>query len=74
MNRSTEIWGDDAFEFKYESLASLDPVDINNPNLRPERWGSLPDKVTSIPGIWAHTLSFLGGPRSCIGFQFSIIE
>jgi hypothetical protein len=41
---------------------------------RPERWESLPEKVKTIPGIWGNMLSFLGGPRACIGYLFSVIE
>ncbi|KAJ7240613.1 cytochrome P450 [Mycena haematopus] len=38
----------------------------------PERWeGAL---STSIPGLWGQMLTFLGGPRACIGFRFSIVE
>jgi len=41
---------------------------------KPERWDSLPEQVTNIPGVWGHLLSFLGGSRACIGYQFSIFE
>ena len=30
---------------------------------RPERWETTPEAAASIPGIWRHTLTFLGGPR-----------
>ncbi|SJL01582.1 uncharacterized protein ARMOST_04904 [Armillaria ostoyae] len=43
-------------------------------DFKPERWENLPETVRNIPGVWANTMSFLGGPRSCIGFRFSIIE
>ncbi|KAK0206158.1 cytochrome P450 [Desarmillaria ectypa] len=43
-------------------------------DFKPERWENLPETVRSIPGVWANTMSFFGGPRSCIGFRFSIIE
>ncbi|KAF8452196.1 cytochrome P450 [Boletus edulis BED1] len=56
MNRSTELWGPDAHEFK------------------PERWNNVPEAVSQVPGIWSHLLTFVGGPRACIGFRFSIVE
>ncbi|EIW62554.1 cytochrome P450 [Trametes versicolor FP-101664 SS1] len=56
MNRSAEIWGQDAMEF------------------RPERWQQPPEAISAIPGVWGHLLTFIGGPRACIGFRFSLIE
>ncbi|KAI0046935.1 cytochrome P450 [Auriscalpium vulgare] len=56
MNLSTAIWGHDAEEWK------------------PERWlAPLPETVEEarIPGVYANTMTFLGGSRSCIGFKFS---
>ncbi|KAJ7154082.1 cytochrome P450 [Mycena filopes] len=38
----------------------------------PERWETA--SSNTIPGVWGHMLTFLGGPRSCIGFRFSLIE
>ncbi|KII91512.1 hypothetical protein PLICRDRAFT_135746 [Plicaturopsis crispa FD-325 SS-3] len=58
INRSKALWGEDAHEFKY----------------RPDRWDNLPESVANIPGIWAHQLTFLAGPRACIGYRFSLIE
>ncbi|KZO92421.1 cytochrome P450 [Calocera viscosa TUFC12733] len=40
----------------------------------PDRWASVPEEAGHIPGVWAHVLSFLGGPRACIGYRFSIVE
>ncbi|CCO36378.1 Cytochrome P450 3A11 [Rhizoctonia solani AG-1 IB] len=58
-NRSRETWGEDADEFK------------------PERWlRELPQSVADArtPGIYSSMMTFSGGPRSCIGFKFSILE
>ncbi|KAJ7892659.1 cytochrome P450 [Mycena leptocephala] len=41
---------------------------------RPERWEVPPPGASAVPGVWGHMLTFLGGPRSCIGFRFSLIE
>lgn len=41
---------------------------------RPERWETTPDAAASIPGIWGHMLTFLGGPRACIGYRFALVE
>ncbi|KAI0035888.1 cytochrome P450 [Vararia minispora EC-137] len=40
----------------------------------PDRWSCLPESVASLSGIYANTLTFSAGPRSCIGQRFSIIE
>ncbi|CAK5271312.1 unnamed protein product [Mycena citricolor] len=41
---------------------------------RPERWDNLPEAVNSIPGIWAHQMTFMAGPHNCIGFRFTLVE
>ncbi|KAH9894819.1 cytochrome P450 [Cubamyces lactineus] len=56
MNRSKEIWGEDAMEF------------------RPERWQHPPEAASAVPGVWGHLLTFIGGPRACIGYRFSLVE
>jgi Cytochrome P450 len=50
-------------------------------DFRPERWEALPPAVRTVPGLYAHTLTFLngngggaGGNRSCIGYRFAITE
>ncbi|KAF7358392.1 hypothetical protein MVEN_00889300 [Mycena venus] len=40
----------------------------------PERWKSDPPLSTNLPGVWGQVLTFLGGPRACIGYRFSIVE
>ncbi|KIJ62084.1 hypothetical protein HYDPIDRAFT_114926 [Hydnomerulius pinastri MD-312] len=56
INRSEQLWGPDAKEFK------------------PERWANTPETASHIPGVWGHMLTFLGGPRACIGYRFSLVE
>ncbi|OSD05293.1 cytochrome P450 [Trametes coccinea BRFM310] len=41
---------------------------------RPERWETPPAAISCITGVWGHILTFLGGPRACIGYRFSIVE
>ncbi|KZV96634.1 cytochrome P450 [Exidia glandulosa HHB12029] len=41
---------------------------------RPERWENPPQEASSIPGIAPNLMTFIGGPRSCIGFRFAIAE
>ncbi|KAG1782230.1 cytochrome P450 [Suillus placidus] len=55
-NTNRAIWGEDATLW------------------RPERWlQPLPQTVTEsrIPGVYSHLMTFLGGPRGCIGFPFA---
>lgn len=73
LNRSKEIWGEDAREFKYVFISIFfrtRPIATN----RPERWESAPEAAASIPGVWGHMLTFIGGPRACIGYRFSLVE
>ncbi|KAJ7183746.1 cytochrome P450 [Mycena filopes] len=58
-------------------LALNRDVDIWGPDVMefiPERWESPPSAASAIPGVWGQMLTFLGGPRSCIGFRFSLVE
>ena len=42
---------------------------------RPERWlDGPPAGAATLTGVWANSLTFSGGPRSCIGYLFSVVE
>ncbi|KAF9234005.1 cytochrome P450 [Melanogaster broomeanus] len=57
-NRITELWGEDAHEFN------------------PDRWleGIANDKKHVSVGVYSNLMTFLGGARACIGWQFAVIE
>ncbi|EJD50605.1 cytochrome P450 [Auricularia subglabra TFB-10046 SS5] len=40
----------------------------------PERWENVPDEASAIPGITPGLISFVGGPRACIGHRFAVAE
>ncbi|KAH7882788.1 cytochrome P450 [Phlebopus sp. FC_14] len=58
-NRSREIWGEDAMEWKPERWLSPLPSTVTN---------------AQIPGVYSHLMTFIGGGRACIGFKFSQLE
>ncbi|EIW62528.1 cytochrome P450 [Trametes versicolor FP-101664 SS1] len=41
---------------------------------KPERWDQPPESISAMPGVWGHLLTFIGGPRACIGYRFSLVE
>lgn len=75
INRSKALWGEDAMEFKFvsPSLLSWRLLNAEKKN-RPERWEKLPEAVHAVPGIYGNVLTFMGGPRSCIGYRFALAE
>ncbi|KIK69207.1 hypothetical protein GYMLUDRAFT_35277 [Collybiopsis luxurians FD-317 M1] len=58
-NRSEELWGPDALEWKPERWLEPLPESITE---------------SKIPGVYSHLMTFSGGSRSCIGFKFSQLE
>ena len=79
MNTDKDIWGDDALEFRYVFSLLLPPprccvrARAHAGMIRPERWESPPETVYENPGVWSNIMTFLGGPRACIGYQFSLV-
>jgi hypothetical protein len=69
MNRDKTIWGPDANEFMYVHSLGAQSV-WRLIRFSPERWESR-SISNSIPGVWGHMLTFLGGPRACIVSQDS---
>jgi len=57
-NRSQEIWGSDALEWKPERW-------FNKVAVKTE---------AKVPGVYSNMMTFSGGERSCIGFKFSQLE
>ena len=76
INRDKTIWGEDAAEFKLvlALISFLNWLSDFFFLFRPERWEDIPNAVSSVPGVWANLLTFIGGPRACIGFRFSLVE
>ncbi|KAG8960638.1 hypothetical protein FRC03_006310 [Tulasnella sp. 419] len=59
MHRDKSVWGEDAMEFK------------------PERWlkgEETQQRSTDVPGVFAGLMTFIGGPRACIGYRFALLE
>ncbi|KAH9940396.1 cytochrome P450 [Epithele typhae] len=40
----------------------------------PDRWLEEPEAASTIPGVWGHLMTFLGGQHACIGYRFSVVE
>lgn len=59
MNLSEQLFGPDAHEY------------------RPERWlePGLEQRLSTTKNFtaWSNTLTFLGGPRGCIGYRFALL-
>ncbi|TFK48185.1 cytochrome P450 [Heliocybe sulcata] len=58
-NRSKEIWGDDADQWKPERWLEPLPESVRGAHL---------------PGVYSNMMTFLGGSRACIGFKFAELE
>ncbi|GAA6043615.1 hypothetical protein JCM8097_008290 [Rhodosporidiobolus ruineniae] len=58
VNTNPAVFGEDADQF------------------RPERWldGAGGEKIEGNVGVYSNMLTFLAGPRSCIGYRFALLE
>ncbi|KAJ6501018.1 cytochrome P450 [Mycena vitilis] len=41
---------------------------------KPERWDTEVPVSKPVPGIYSHMMTFISGPRSCIGYRFALAE
>lgn len=78
INRAKALWGEDAHEFRWVVAHAYGCRVVLTVFfwlvVRPERWANVPEAAQSVPGVWGNLMSFLGGPRSCIGYRFSLVE
>ncbi|KAL1716274.1 cytochrome P450 [Schizophyllum commune] len=58
-NRSKDMWGVDALEWKPERWLAPLPQSVANAHM---------------PGVYSNLMTFLGGGRACIGFKFAQLE
>lgn len=65
MNRSESIWGPDAKEMKPERWLTDDGKLVSD--------GGLTDKAKEVQG-YHHLLTFVDGPRTCLGRHFALAE
>jgi len=62
MNRSRDVWGDDAKEFKPERwLRAGGPADVT-------------PAFAKIPGVFSSMMTFSGGPKNCLGWRMAVLE
>ncbi|KAJ7436134.1 cytochrome P450 [Mycena galericulata] len=73
VNRDVNIWG--PCHGIYVRVFDVHPSHVEFDNSgSPERWESETPISNAIPGVWGQMLTFLGGPKGCIGYRFSVVE
>ena len=87
LNMAPSIWGPDARTFKPSrwlgTKSNTKPPDQSDPRTTldspaaepsyPHR-GNSPDVPPGGPGIWPNIMTFIDGPRRCVGYKLALME
>lgn len=68
LNMAQSIWGLDAREFKPERWIVRDPTSGAITGT------AVPSSVGDGPGVWSNVMTFIDGPRRCVGYRLGIME
>jgi cytochrome P450 len=88
LNMSTHIWGPDAREFRPERwlrpLPSPSSSATDRTGVTPEMSSDSspgegmttgpPPEVMDGPGVWPNMMTFIDGPRRCVGYRLGLME
>lgn len=79
LNWSHQFWGSDALEFKSVTLSKVSRCHHAHGRItyfsnRPDRWKSSKILASTGLGIDQHVLTFIDGPRKCLGYQMGTLE